>query len=390
MLQHGKSSLTINLLAAGIVVLIAVAVSWYLSKQLTNPILAVIRHVERVASGDLQVEELQVRSKDEVGKLVQTVNQMAANLRLLMAGIVNSADYVAGSSQELTASAEETARAAEVATQAIQEVSSGAERTVMRAQESARAVDEVALGIQRIAETSALVATLSESSLKEAEEGNQSIQNITKQMYSIHHQVTESAALVKALEEHSQSIEQIVSVITGIASQTNLLALNAAIEAARAGEHGKGFAVVAEEVRKLAEQSEESARQIKDIIHEIQVQTEQAVGSMEKGTSEVQSGLRLVDGTGEKFQKIVTSAHAVALQVNEISFAAEQMSASSQQIAASMEEMIAIAAESTDDIKSVSATADEQLAIMEEITSSAESLSRIAQQMRESVGVFKV
>jgi len=390
MIETGDNVLLTNIVLAIAVAILAVLIALYLANGLTKPILLVIGQLEKVAQGDFRVNELRVRTKDEVGRLVSTMNKMTHNLRSFVLDVAESAQVVASSSQELTASAEETARSAEHVTNAIQTVAEGTNVSIARAEESARAIEEMTQGVLRIAESTALVSDLSQTALQDANEGDESIKRIIHQMHSIDRQVSESASVVKTLGEHSEEIEQIVSVITGIASQTNLLALNAAIEAARAGEHGRGFAVVADEVRKLAEQSEESARQISELIRQIQAQTDKAVLAMEKGTSEVKAGMSLVDGAGEKFQRIVQGAREVATQIEEVSAAAEQMSASSEEIAASMQEMTSVANESATEVKSVAASSEQQLATMEEITSSAENLNRVAQELQEAISEYRV
>ena len=146
----------------------------------------------------------------------------------------------------------------------IQEVSSSAEKQTSSVDKNAESLNELTQGIAHIAESSSNVSDLSLQTIQLAEEGEKAVQSTKEQMNSIHQSVTESNAKIQTLYERSQEISAILDVITGIANQTNLLSLNAAIEAARAGEHGKGFAVVADEVKKLAEQSQSSAKQIFD------------------------------------------------------------------------------------------------------------------------------
>ena len=148
--------------------------------------------------------------------------------------------------------------------------------------------------------------------------------------------VSSSAQVVAKLGERSKEIGQIVDAISGIAGQTNLLALNAAIEAARAGEQGRGFAVVAEEVRKLAEQSQEAAKQIANLISEIQTETDSAVVAMDDGTREVKIGTEVVNTAGQAFKEIVSLIAEVSSQIREISAAIQQMASGSQQIVASV------------------------------------------------------
>ena len=134
-------------------------------------------------------------------------------------------------------------------------------------------------------------------------EGNEVIGQIINQMSLIQNAVQDLSSIIYSLETRSKEISDIVTVITGISNQTNLLALNASIEASRAGAAGRGFAVVADEVRKLAEQTEASAKDIAKLIGETQAETEDAVVSMQKGSREVETGISLVQSSGDFFEK---------------------------------------------------------------------------------------
>jgi len=207
-------------------------------------------------------------------------------------------------------------------------------------------------------------------------------------MQSIHVSVTESNQKIQTLHERSQQITSILDVITGIADQTNLLALNAAIEAARAGEHGKGFAVVADEVKKLAEQSQTSAKQIFELIHSIQLETEQSVTIMAKVSEDVQNGLQVSDEAISKFQVILTSMNDIMPKMNEVSSASDQMSASVQEVAAITEDLAFSAQGNATASEDVAASTEEQLASMEEINASAQALAHMADELKQLISQF--
>jgi len=191
------------------------------------------------------------------------------------------------------------------------------------------------------------------------------------QMGRISGTVESTSSIIKQLGERSKQIGDIVTAITDISSQTNLLALNAAIEAARAGEHGKGFAVVADEVRKLAEQSQDSAAKIKELIERTQEDTKQSIQSMMNVVHEVQAGTLDVNEAGVAFKKILEAEILVAEQIHEVSAISEQMSANSQEVSASVQEVQAIATQSSEGAQTIVTASREQLASMEEISESA-------------------
>lgn len=210
------------------------------------------------------------------------------------------------------------------------------------------------------------------------------------QMTNIEKTVTQSAEVVTKLGERSKEIGQIVDTISGIAGQTNLLALNAAIEAARAGEQGRGFAVVSEEVRKLAEQSQEAAKQIASLIGEIQKETDKAVVAMNNGTREVKLGTETVDSAGKAFNQIVRIIGQVSAQISNISTSTQQMANGSQHVVKAMEEVAVINKENVVETQTVSAAAEEQSATMEQIAASCDELSLLASELRASLQKFRV
>lgn len=377
---------TLNIIAF----VMAILIGYLCSQMISKPIVALSRVAERIASGDLTVEETKVKNKDEIGALAKSFNQMKDNIRDLVRQISISSEHVASSSGELTASAEQTSQASETITMTIQTVSVNAEMQSRNIQESVQSINEMSSGVQQIAASAQMTSALTIETAQKAMEGNHSIQSTVEQMNSIQYTMTHLANAVTEMEDSSKEIEQIVEVISEIAAQTNLLSLNAAIEAARAGEQGRGFAVVATEVRKLAEQSSQSAEQIAQLVTTIKNVTYHVVESTGAGVKEVSEGIKVVNTAGQLFEEIKQNVDEVSNQVQEISAASQQISANTEQVVHSIELISDGSKIVATESQNLAASTEEQLASMEEITSSASSLSTMADELQDLVGKFKV
>ncbi|MFM1654238.1 methyl-accepting chemotaxis protein [Brevibacillus sp. B_LB10_24] len=387
--QTNKSNNKISVIYLVLVLAIGLVVVYLHSRSVIRPLKRLIHGTKRIAEGDLS-QSIPSDSKDEIGQLALSFEAMRQNLAALIERIKTAGEQVAASSEQLTSSVEETVLAANQIAAATEEIANGSDMQATGAEESSKAIEELAIGVQRIAEISGEVAGLSDETAKAAGAGNESIQQAIQKMDMVSKTVHESSVLVRQLGERSNEINRITEVLSAITSQTELLALNAAIEASRAGEQGKGFAVVAGEVKKLAEQSKQSADMIADMIRKVQDDTFKVIRSIEIGTREADEGNQIMQRAGAMFQNIVADSEKIAAQLEEVSVATEQMSAGSEQITASIVELNHIAKASYNMSRDAASFSQEQLASMEGISASAQTLRHMAQELNNSVHRFKV
>ncbi|SCM82945.1 Methyl-accepting chemotaxis protein [uncultured Sporomusa sp.] len=369
---------------------ISVCMALYISRKISDPIVAAAEGVRQIATGNLGVADLPVNARDETGMLSLSVNEMKASLRELIREVADSSNQVAAASQELTATSEQTALASSQVAASTTEMARGSENQVQVISHASGAIEHMSVNIEQITDKVKAVAEVSGKTATAARDGEQAVYSAIKQMTNIEKTVTDSAAVVSKLGERSQEIGQIIDTIAGIAGQTNLLALNAAIEAARAGEQGRGFAVVAEEVRKLAEQSHGATQQIAGLIQEIQADTERAVKAMGTGTGEVKLGTSLVSSAETAFHEISAMVNQVSLQVNEVTVAVQQVAQGSQAVVSSIRQVENIARAAATETGTISAATEEQTASMEEIASASQSLAQLAEKIQVAVAKFRV
>ncbi len=360
------------------------------SGRIAKPIVAISNAAQSIAEGNLLVNIQQSRSKGEIGILEGSIERMIGNLRQMIRNTAQAAEQLAASSEQLTASSEQSAQAANHIAEAIAKVATGIGEEMTMVNKTAVVAEQMSDSTQKVAVSANQVTVQSSQAADKAENGGRTVDKAIRQMAQIEKTVNVSAQVVVKLGERSVEIGQIVDTIAGIAGQTNLLALNAAIEAARAGEQGRGFAVVAEEVRKLAEQSQEAAKKIEELIEEIQRDTEKAVEAMNDGTREVNKGTEAVNDAGMAFREIADLVTQISSQVKDISEAIQQTAAGNQQIVDAVKKIDALGKRSAGEAQNVSAATEEQLASMEEIASSSQALARLAEEMQTAVRRFEV
>ncbi|WP_059049956.1 methyl-accepting chemotaxis protein [Paenibacillus senegalimassiliensis] len=379
-----------SILVLAVSLLIAGSIIYFVVRRITKPIEQLNHSAQRVSEGELN-GDVESKRRDEIGQLATNYNNMLASLRTMVQEMAETASQLAVSSEELTAGTEQNAKAVEYVVELVQEASNNAEHQAGASAESARTMEDMSAGIRKIAEASGTIVESSAQTVADVKRGSDRVTEVGAQMEQIRQSTRQSAELMEKMNELSLQVAGMSSAISNIAGQTNLLALNAAIEAARAGEEGRGFAVVAGEVRKLAEQSGETAEMIQ---HHIGQMTEMAGRAYEVMDQEVNAnverGIAVTEAAQQAFQEIELSTQRISEQIHEVSAITEQMSASADEIAQSVEQIAVTSAKSQESFQGVTAATQEQLASMEEISSASEGLSRMATDMHTQIERFKL
>ncbi|MEK4647824.1 methyl-accepting chemotaxis protein [Exiguobacterium sp. FSL W8-0210] len=370
-------------------VLLFAGLAMYITRLITRPIRQLQGWMDQSGNGDLTVRGT-YDSKDELGQLTTSFNEMIASQQQVVLELTGTADRVAVASDELSVNAESTTKATEMVAVTMEEMASGASQQLHQVSDASRTIEELTTSVRYVAGNAQQMTERTADAMEKVALGGQVVGTLGTQMGRIQEDVSRLSHVIDGLGNRSQEIGQITDSIKGVAAQTNLLALNAAIEAARAGEQGRGFAVVAAEVKTLAEQSAVSAKQIESLIRVIQQETEASVASMEKVSTEMTSGIAVADQAGASFSEIETAITDVTGHVEEVSGAVQEMAAASEQIASVMRTIQAVTEGTAAGTQNISASTEEQMASMEEISSASQSLATMADDLKQVTGRFTV
>jgi len=424
--SNAQSSQLVTLVSLVAALVGGFALAIIVARGIVRPIRNLADAATKMADGDLSISELPVRSHDEIGRTTQAFNKMLASLREVVRGISLASQSVMSASEQLSAAAEQAANGAAGSSQAIAQVASGSAEQASSTAQASASVEQLRDAIQQIAasagkmaadvqvaaqvqndmahelddmtQTAAATAEGSAQTAQRARAVAEVVERTLHEIEQVGAVVGQSAERIKELDKLSGQIGAITDMISGIADQTNLLALNAAIEAARAGEHGRGFAVVAEEVRKLAEQSAGSAREIATLIQNIQAGTVEAVKAMNQGTERLAASNTLAAEAGQALEQILQLVQQSAVEVERIAKTAEKVKGSAakavqtfndvaamtQENTAASEEMAASVAELSTVADRIARLAEENAAATEEVSASVEELTASAEQVSSS------
>lgn len=372
-----------------IVIMVSVILVLFFTRKINKRLNALKSAFESAGNGDMTIE-VSDKTGDELSELSVYYNKMRMKLNDTIQTVQQSALQLASASQQLSAGAEETNQASEKITEAVQQIANGAQDQITRIENSESSLKQASADIRDISANTAAIADKGQLAQSKADIGQKEIANVQAQMDAIHQSIQKSGEIIHQLDGRSKQIEQILSVITQIADQTNLLALNAAIEAARAGEQGKGFAVVADEVRKLAEESQQSAGQISKLIIEIQKDMNRSARAVEHVKTEAAEGVTMIQRTRAAFKEIAAATGEISAEISDLSASVTNISASAHQINDSFAANTADIKESTKNTRQAAALTEEQFAAMEEITAASETLSQLAEELTGIISQFKM
>ncbi|MFC5469992.1 methyl-accepting chemotaxis protein [Cohnella suwonensis] len=325
-----------------------VSIGWLVLRFVVRGIKKVAAVTEQIVSGNLQVEPIEVVSKDEIGQLGSSVNAMVDSLRQMIRKITEASLSLAAASKQIMAGT--------------QGISGSSASQADQSQTIAALFKELSDAINSVARSAEGAAELSEQTTVIAKEGADALRATMGGMNELNDRMSH-------LEKDSSRIGDIIEVIDEIAQQTNLLALNAAIEAARAGDQGRGFAVVADEVRKLAERSIDATKQIASIVQGMQKSAESSVVA-------VADSVRQTRETGQSFERIVQMVNQSSGKVVEIAAASEEQAAQTTEVMLSVE--------------SIAASSQEMAAASEETAATTQSLAKLAEELNRLVVVFRI
>lgn len=350
LLSSGEAAdkiIMLSILVTAIAAFVGIILSIFLTIMIRKPIFDIVSGANKFAEGDFR-EVIKAKSSDEIGELAAALNKMQVNFK----GVIKNLSFASG---ELSNSARQLAFQA-------QNTSAGVSET-------ASAFSEIAAAAQNMSETVLDVSQKASKASEYAGQGYRSIEMVTSQMQQIAESAQKANTTNVALQSVINRIGQFINVITSIADQTNLLALNATIEAARAGDAGKGFSVVAEEVRKLAEQSALSAKDIKQMIDEIQEHSHKTMEAMASGAQKVEEGNQVVEKVGQHFADIIKIVQGLSSQIQDAANFAQHVTAN---------------------VQNVAETAEEQTAAMDEVNTTTKKLDSMAQDLKTLVQKFKI
>jgi methyl-accepting chemotaxis protein len=377
-----------------ITLLISSLLVLFFTKRITTPIENLVIIIEKIANYDLRFDAdseavKYMKRKDEIGRITQAVAKMEGNFREIIESVADASQQVSSSSEELTAMSQQSATASEEIARTIEEIASGA---TSQAKETTEGAEEVNVLGDIINSEIKLIKILNDSA-KEVnqikEEGFAVLEELEEKTNENNNAAKEVQEIIIETDKNADKIESASDMIKGIAEQTNLLALNASIEAARAGEAGKGFAVVAEEIRKLAEETNDFASQISDTIAELSNMTEKGVKTMDKASSIVGEQMMSLDNTHHKFEGISEAIEKVREVVKQLNVSTEDMTVKKSLIINVIENLSSISQENAASTEEASASVEEQTASIAQMSEASEGLSKLAEDLQESISRFK-
>ena len=360
-----------------------------IARVIASPIHTLLISLREMAAGggDLK-QKLHIATNDEIGQLAHNTNNVMEKISDLVGEITQIGGKVSEDSKYLSDYTAQATDAMRQTTENIGEIAAGSSQQVHDLELCSQSTGHASIQVKDINQLAVQTAGLAKEATTSAIEGVGQVKEAIVTMTGVKTQMDVSAKAIHGLSNRISQIGQIVEVITAIAAQTNLLALNAAIEAARAGEQGRGFAVVADEVRKLAENSRQSAEEITSLITGVKEETFDTVAAIEAGLTKAQQGAEMASGSEAALNRIITISQKLNEQVGIMANNTAGVTADIENIAANVDGITAIARQFSGASQEINAASEEVFSTIEKIATSTVDLNAMAQNMEEMTAQF--
>lgn len=342
-MTHGNRIKGLSLGLCLVAIILGVLFTLLLVRSINRPVQEIVGKVKAIADGDL-THQVKIYSSDELGEIAQAINQMSGHLREIIQNIMDKSALLTDHSQELAAAGQELTASA-------QEIAGSTTDISQKSLDQANMAQDVSQHTRDVETSTGL--------------GDAAVKETVAKMGAIHESVNKTAESIMVLQERAGAIGQITQVITQIAGQTNILALNAAIESARAGEQGQGFAVVAEEVRKLAMESDQAAKDIADLIRRVQERANIAAHDMKESAGMAEQGTETVNRAGAALQTILDKITATGQMINQMAVNSQGVSDANQELAAGTQQVSATSQNMAQSVQELAKMADEFKVLIE-------------------------
>ena len=384
-----REMMTTNAIVTVLAILASIVIGALISRGITNPIRSLVALMGQAAEGNLKVKS-DIKSKDELGDLSNSFNSMTDKISNLVNQINESIRTVSATVDILVDASESTSQSIDEVAKTVQQIAEGSSHQSEDVDNVVHNMTKVGSEIEKLSKYSEEMRANAEDVVQINENSKNTVKILFDKTEENDREVEKVSSIMDELKSSSNNIGAIIEAISSIAEQTNLLALNAAIEAARAGEAGKGFAVVAEEVRKLAEQSADSAKQIEGIVMDIKDKTNDAVDIVSNVKKAVKDQTESVNETGKTFENISKNIDNMASKIENMSKSLSIMNKDKEDVISGMQNVSAVSEETAAASQQVSASTQQQSAAMQELAGSIGNLNKLVQELSQAVNIFKV